>query len=403
MRWAKTTAATALTVTGAGAAALYLGRRVSDLAVRPPNTDDLDHRLGAGPLPLDVLDVSDGAVTLERGPGADDPGSYALRWADGGRAVTGEVLRTTPDTVTRRLTRVDSGVLHPAERVRLSPQLHTGGPAVLGLDHREVTVQGELGPIPAWYTPGVRNTWVITAHGLGTDRDLTVNLLPALGEFRLPVLSIAYRGDPDAPAAPDGLSRLGATEWQDLAAAVRTAREGGARHVVLLGWSVGATMALHTAARPELHPLVSGLVLDSPVLDWRTVLRGRAAQAGVPGPLVPLGMWATEGRTGLVPGGDLEPPEDSPGPVPVHRDYRAQARPSRRRQALKRYRITVPTLLLHSPDDPLADAADTRELADRFPGLASYVEIPGAGHGAGWNADRGRYEEALRRFLTSIV
>ncbi|MCZ9337233.1 alpha/beta fold hydrolase, partial [Streptomyces sp. TRM76130] len=81
------------------------------------------------------------------------------------------------------------------------------------------------------------------------------------------------RGDAGAPRPPGGLRRFGETEWRDLDAAVRYAVDHGARKVVLLGWSTGATMALHTATRSALRDRIAGLVLDSPVLDWRATVR----------------------------------------------------------------------------------------------------------------------------------
>ena len=136
-------------------------------------------------------------------------------------------------------------------------------------------------------------------HGLGATREHPMNVMEFLHRQRFPVLDLAYRGDLGAPRSPDGLNHLGETEWRDLDAAIRYAVNHGARHVVLHGWSTGATMALRAAAHSALRERISGLVLDSPVLSWATTLRALASARRTPGALLPLAVRAAQGRTGL--------------------------------------------------------------------------------------------------------
>lgn len=148
----------------------------------------------------------------------------------------------------RKLEGVGRGLLEPGAKVRLTPELYGGDPrGDLGLDHRDVEIPGERGPLPAWYVPGERDTWVITVHGLGTTRAHPMNVMPFLHGQSLPVLDLAYRGDPGAPRAADGVGRFGASEWRDVDAAIRFALRYGARNVIVHGWSTGATMALYAA------------------------------------------------------------------------------------------------------------------------------------------------------------
>ncbi|WP_197356545.1 alpha/beta hydrolase, partial [Streptomyces clavuligerus] len=331
---------------------------------------------------LTVHALDEDRVTLSRTLAAGRPGVYGLR-GPGVHAVVGPVLEEvtrSADTLVRRVERVVHGVLEPGARVRLTPQLHRGDPAAaLGIEYADVTVPGELGPLPAWSVPGARETWVIAVHGLGTTREHPLNLLPFLHRRRIPVLGVGYRGDPDAPRSPDGMGHLGDTEWRDLDAALRFAVRGGARRVVLYGWSTGATMALHTAADSALRDRISGLVLDSPVLDKDATLHALAAARHTPAPLVPLAVRAARSRAGLYDGRQL--------PAPV-----ADA------QTLR-----VPTLILHGPDDTVAPWEPSRELAARRPDLVGLTTVRGAPHAAMWNADPERYEEALRRFLTPLI
>ncbi|MGW6459650.1 alpha/beta hydrolase, partial [Streptomyces sp. NPDC055078] len=299
----------------------------------------------------------------------------------GVHAVVGPVLDELPhpaDTLVRRLERVGSGSLATGAKVRLTPRLHTGDPAgSLGIGHQEVSIPGELGPMPAWFVPGARDTWVIAVHGLGATREHPMNLLPFLHGRRIPVLGIGYRGDPDAPRPPDGLGHLGDTEWRDLDAALRFAVRNGAVRVVVHGWSTGATMALHAAADSALRDRIGGLVLDSPVLDQLATLRALAAARRTPAALLPLAVRAAQGRAGL----RGEPPHALADP-----------------QVLR-----VPTLIVHGPDDTLAPWGPSRELAARRPELVSLHTVRDAPHAAMWNADPAGYEEALRRFLTPLM
>ncbi|GGT26866.1 alpha/beta hydrolase [Streptomyces toxytricini] len=370
-----TAAAVATTLLGAGAAAVAAGRLAADAALRPVP----GRPLPGGPR-LTVHSADPGSVALTRSLASLRPGTYGLA-APGVHAVVGEVLDRAdrdPDTVVRRLLAVTHGSLDPGTRVVLTPQVHLGDPgSALGLEHADVDVPGELGGMPAWFVPGARATWVIAVHGLGTGREHPMVVMPCLQRLGLPVLALAYRGDLGAPASPDGLGHLGESEWRDVDAAIRYALRYGARRVILHGWSTGAAMALHTAERSALADRISGLVLDSPVLDWHATLRALAAARHTPAALLPLAVRAAEGRAGLRAG------RRAPGEDP---------------RALR-----VPVLLFHGPDDTIAPWEPSRRLAAARPDLVTLRTVPDAPHGAMWNADPERYEEALRRFLTPLM
>ncbi len=375
VRTVRATAAAVTAVIGAGAAAVAAGRFASDAALRiPPD----------GPLPtepvLTVHATAAGQVTLTRDLAALRPGRHGLA-GDGSHAVVGPVLTGTAtpvDTVVRRLERVTYGTLEPGDRVWFTPAVHAGDPGTaLGLDFTGLDVPGDLGPLPVWYVPGDRDTWVIAVHGLGTTREHTMNVMEFLHRHRFPVLAPAHRGDPGAPGSPDRLNHLGETEWRDLDAVLRHAVDSGARQVVLYGWSIGATMALRAAARSDVRARVAGLILDSPVLNWEATLRALAAAHRTPGALLPLAVRAAQGRTGLY--GDRRPGA-------VHLD-----------------RIAVPTQIFHGPDDTVAPWRFSRRLAAAHPNTITLHTVRGAPHAAMWNVDPQAYEETLRRFLTPLM
>ncbi|MER6518750.1 hypothetical protein ABT246_18120 [Streptomyces sp. NPDC001553] len=370
-----TAAAVTTTLIGAGAAAVAAGRYAADAALRP----EPGRPLPGGPR-LSVHSTTADRITLTRSLASLRPGTYGLD-APGVHAVVGPVVADVahaPDTVVRRLVAVTHGSLEPGTRVTLTPQVHLGNPrTALGLDHADVDVPGELGPLPAWFVPAARDTWVITVHGLGTTREHPMVVMPFLHRHHLPVLDLAYRGDLGAPASPDGLGHLGESEWRDLDAAIRYALRYGARRVILHGWSTGAAMALRVVERSALAGRISGVVLDSPVLDWHATLRGLAAARRTPAPLIPLAVRAAEGRAGL--------------------------RADRRAPGADPDALRVPVLIFHGPDDRLAPWEPSRRLAAARPDLVTLRTVPDAPHGAMWNADPAGYEEALRRFLTPLM
>ncbi|MFJ3923510.1 alpha/beta hydrolase family protein [Streptomyces sp. NPDC090022] len=376
MRTATVTAATVTaTFVGAAAAAVTAGRFAADAALR--------HAPGR-PLPggprLSVHSTAAGRVALTRSLASLRPGTYGLD-APGVHAIAGPVLPDAPhhpDTVVRRLVAVTHGSLEPGVRVDLTPQVHLGNPrTALGLDHADVDVPGELGGLPAWFVPAARDTWVITVHGLGASREHPMVVMPFLHRHQLPVLDLAYRGDLGAPASPDGLGHLGESEWRDVDAAIRYALRFGARRVVLHGWSTGAAMALRTLERSGVADRIAGLVLDSPVLDWHATLRALLVARRTPAPLLPLAVRAAESRAGLR--ADHRPPGADPAA------------------------LRIPVLIFHGPDDTIAPWEPSRALAAARPDLVTLRTVRDAPHGAMWNADPAGYEEALRRFLTSLV
>jgi pimeloyl-ACP methyl ester carboxylesterase len=375
VRTVKATAAAVTAVLAAGMASVAAGRLASDAALKASP---------GRPLPteprLTVHGTAAGQITLTRDLASLRPGTYGLA-GDGSHAVVGPVLegaRHTADTVVRRLDRVTHGTLAPGDTVWLTPNLYVGNPgAALGLDHSEVDVPGELGALPAWFLPGQRDIWVIAVHGLGTTREHAMNLMGFLHSRRLPVLALAYRGDLGAPRPADGLNHLGETEWRDVDAAIRHAVRYGARRVVLLGWSTGATMALRAAEHSTMRDRVAGLILDSPVLSWEATLRALARARHTPQPLLPLAVRAAQGRAGL------------------------QA--DRVAEITDPDRLAMPTLIVHGPGDHVAPWEYSRRLAARRPDRIALHTVQDAPHAAMWNPDPKDYEERLRRFLTPLM
>ncbi|MGW2251264.1 alpha/beta hydrolase [Kitasatospora sp. NPDC001660] len=356
---------------GTGVAVLVIGRRASERLVRPQTAVP-----ESGPVLVQSLAAD--RITFNRTPAVLQPGCWAVEWDGDGHAVVDDILHSDEQGVTRRLVRADRGTLAPGTGVRLTPRVYLGDPTTaLGLPFTEAAVTGELGAMPAWRLGGRRGTWVVLVHGPGADRGQTLPVLPLLQRLALPALAVTYRGDQGAPAPPDGLSHFGETEWRDVESAVRFALDSGAGRVILYGWSIGATICLQAAARSAWSSAVVGMVLDSPVLDLPATARRDAVRTGSTRTVAELGALAAEGRTGV-------------GLADVARLAEGAG-------------LHVPTLVLHSPDDPIAPFRAAQHLAAARPDVVSLQAFPGADHTALWNSAPAHYTELLRRWLTPLL
>jgi pimeloyl-ACP methyl ester carboxylesterase len=317
--------------------------------------------------PLVIRSVSPSEIELTRTEDTERSMPVGLAWR-GGHAILGDVVRLDRGTVIRRVTSVVRGVLRAGIRAYTTGSIYDGDPrSVHGMDFTSVFVPGELGHYPAWVLPG-SDTWVIGVHGRGASRVEALRVLPTLAASGLTTMVITYRNDLGAPASRDGYYHLGASEWEDVAAAATYARTAGAKRIILYGWSMGGAIALN-ALRNGAVPDAAGLILDCPVIDWASTLRMQAAQRRLPGALTWSAMRLVEQRIGV-----KMPAMDFRGFAP-----------------------SVPTLVFLDADDRVVDPAPTREFVSASG--AHLVETAGGGHVRSWNVDRARYESELAGFL----
>lgn len=327
--------------------------------------------------PERVLAADAAAVTLAPGALALQPGTWGLQWPTG-LALLGPVRFADRGGVVRPLL---AGPPPPVGRAMLDAAAFGPDPAARGLAFADVDVATPLGTCPAWFVPAADNTtWAVLVHGRGGPRREALRLLPALHALGLPALVVSYRNDPEAPASPDGHYHLGDTEWLDVEAAVAHAIAGGARQVVLVGWSMGAAIIGALLSRSALASRVAALVWDAPLVDWRATLRQQARIRKLPPVLTVLTARFAGRRIGI----DFDRFDLLAHP-PV---------------------VRPPTLMIHTVGDTSVPVQPTRALAAAAPALGwpmTYVEVPDAEHTAAWNADPAAYEDAVTRFLARWV
>ncbi|MFD0556276.1 hypothetical protein FB566_1512 [Stackebrandtia endophytica] len=324
--------------------------------------------------PVTVAAVNGTEVTLPVTDETTRPGVWGLHWPEG-RALLGDVLRIEDGFVVRPIQRILYGTLTAGTATRIDLWAVGEDPeTAFGIPYETVDIDTELGGAPAWYVPADGDTWVIAVHGRNAGPREALRIIPTLHAAGMPVLSITHRNDEGAPASPDGLHHLGDTEWRDVAAAVDYAVAAGASDVVLYGWSMGGAVVMTAARRMDDRDLVSGVILDSPVLDWGSTLDKQGAQRSVPAPIVTVAKWLVEWRVDL----DLTDLDQ--------RRFAAE--------------VAIPILLFADLDDETVDVAASLEFAEAVdPALMTLVTTT-AGHTASWNENPAGYESAVTKFVT---
>jgi alpha-beta hydrolase superfamily lysophospholipase len=368
---------------GAGILAAVMARAV----VTPPKRQNDDIRVLA-------CDLDGGTVTVQATPDALLPGTYGFWFSgDSGHARLGRIVSHTGHTVTRVLESVDFGDVTRATAGRWSGWVYLG-PWALGVPHQNVLIPTERGSAPAWLIPAddewaegeaLGSDWVIQVHGRGVRRQETLRAVAAFRESGYTSLLISYRNDGDAPASADGRYGLGDTEWKDVEAALEFAREHGAQRVVLMGWSMGGAIVLQTVARAHNRALISGIVLDSPAIDWADVVAFQGRLLRLPAAIAQGAMGVMGHRWGSAVTGQQEPIQFDRLDV-----------------VTRAATLNVPILLMHSDDDGYVPSTGSRALAAARPDIVTFVPFSEARHTKLWNHDPVPWNAAITSWLASL-
>lgn len=247
----------------------------------------------------------------------------------------------------------------------------------------EVTYEGPLGEMDAWYLPGFRTTWVIHVHGNGATPAEAEHLFAPIQDAGYPQLSITYRNDDGQPSDPSGYYRYGDTEWEDVEAAMEYAQDNGATGIVFRGFGSGSSHILSFVYKNNLD-VIQGLVLDAPNIDMSDTIDQWASKREIPGvPIfVPASVtWLAKFITSLR--------------IDINwqtLDYVERADTSLRR----------PVLVHHGAEDQRVLVTQSISFAEAAPDQVRLIQVPGAGHFGSYEADPGKYVEEVLSFLRQV-
>lgn len=325
---------------------------------------------------VDVTKVTAHAVTLTRVHETEQDGTFGISWDRGQQAaIVGTIISKDQSTVTRQVIQT-TAPLAANTVVTFSRDvfLNTALRDTLGLQFQNVQVPSSLGPLPALFVPGSSDTWALLVHAQNEKLDSGLRFFPPLTRLGLPVLEASYRNDENTPASSDHLSHLGDSEWEDLEAAAKYAMDHGAHHLVLYGWSMGGSIVAAFMHRSTYADRVRALVLDAPVLDWRSTLNSQAEKRHLPTiATLPVEIVTTL-RTG------------------INFDTLDQ---------LDQAQSNTPVLLFHGTGDTSTPVAVSEAFARKHANIVTFCPVDNAEHIEAWNHDPQWYEAEVSSFLTS--
>jgi pimeloyl-ACP methyl ester carboxylesterase len=256
----------------------------------------------------------------------------------------------------------------------------TDSPALHGLAFSSISFDSPLDgtTLRGWYIPALHPTGrtVVIAPGISDNRQaggITLSLAPVLLDAGWDVLAFDFRAEGESDG--DTLS-LGVREQDDLLGAIAFARGRGARHVAVVGYSMGAASAILAAAR---SPDIEAIVADSAFADLRDVIEQRMKAAfGVPDFLAPYGLFLFGALSGTDPASAV--PSDIVGAVAPR-----------------------PMLFIAGTADSLVPAMDAQTLAERAGPTAQLWLVPGAEHVSSFAADPATYVARVVAFLEASI
>ena len=329
---------------------------------------------------LTAFSAGEGLVRLEEGPQEGRwrlPGRWGIEW-DGGTGMIGDIVEEGRDFVIRRFTLVD-GRPPDSDSALVSGYIYPHDPFLaFGIEYEIIQFETPLGKQDAWKFKRDGNTWVIFVHGHRGGPEDGLALAPILRDLGLPALFITYRNDEGQPRDPGGIHQFGITEWRDLHAAVEYALlQPGAEKVALIGISMGGGIIVKFLYESPLAGVVSGVVLDSPVLDFKATVDHGARKLHLPGFVTAPMKWVTSRRFGVDWGA---------------MDYLRNAD-----------RLETPIMLIHGEDDAQTPIESSNKLAELQPDIVTYSMYANTPHGGAWNVDSERYERELKEFLKSVI
>ena len=324
--------------------------------------------------------AGDGLVRLEDGPEGAEwslPGRWGIVW-EGGNGMVGEIVEQGDGFLVRRFTPV-TGEPPQSFQAEVWSDLYPPDPLLfLGLEYETVQYDAPLGAQDAMRLDGAGSTWAVFVHGLREVPGEGIPTLPVLQELDMPALLITYRNDAGQPPDPSGRYQYGLTEWEDVHAAVEYAlSQPGAEDVVLIANSMGGGIATKFLYESPLAARVKGVVLDSPMLDFKAPVDLGARNLNLPGFIVATVKWVATMRFGV--------------------DWEAM------NYLNDVDLLAAPILLIHSEHDERIPIHTSNTLAERRPDLVTYSVYHEGGHADAWYIDSERYERELREFLLSVV
>lgn len=257
----------------------------------------------------------------------------------------------------------------------------TSSPADYGLAYEDVTFPSRDGEVnlKGWFLPAEieAKMTLIMAHGYEHNRQNSG--LPAL-EFAKPLVAAGYQlllfDFRNSGESEGDMTSVGQFEKQDLLGAIDWVKQHYNQPIGLIGYSMGASTALITAAEA---PEVVGVVADSPFNNLRNYLEDNLSiWSDLPNfPFTPLIMTIIPPLTGMDP--DEVDPLSS-----VDQIY------------------PRPVLFIHGDGDDAIPYQHSEAMYQKHPDVFTLWIPKGAGHIEGYNMYPEEYTEKVIQFFDKL-
>lgn len=292
--------------------------------------------------------------------------------------VQAEPTQPLPDRVRFKVLKdISSSLPEVGNRAWLSGWLGES-PEHFGLqDHKVVKLSNKS---TAWLFEG-SNSWVIHVHGRRAAIGETLRNVQQFNSLGFTQLAISMATDPKPMGLGKGKSQLGEIEWQEIEQAVSFAISSGAKKLVIFAWSQGALITGEFLRRSVLAEFVSGVIFDSPLLDYRATMRMHAIKGGLSPELGDRVIDAIVESKAIKLLGYKN--------VDVDRLSLLKSGIS----------VDVPALVFYSMADGHVEMTGIEKLVE-FNSKVSLIEIPDAKHCRLFNEDTETYQRSIEQWLT---
>lgn len=225
--------------------------------------------------------------------------------------------------------------------------------------------------LSGWWVPARQaRATMILCHGYPADRTDVGEMIPFLHQAGYNVLAFDFRR---LGKSEGEHSTIGLEEIQDLDGAVTYAQSRSKAPIGVLGYSMGASVALMQAGR---DPRIQAVIADSPYASLDRMCARR---------------WA------FLP----KPLQNAAGAYTLWLGNRLAGRPLREASPLQSAARWDgrPLLLIHGTQDRLIPYSDSVEIANAAPGTAELWLAPGSSHIHAFRDHRHEFERRVLVFL----
>jgi hypothetical protein len=263
-----------------------------------------------------------------------------------------------------------------AERTTLHPERRALGPtpAARGMAYSDVSFTTRDGlTLRGWWIPGTQHETVVMIHGLSNNREEPLSKAGYLHQagYNLLVFDLRGHGQSDGNG-----TTMGYREPEDARAAVAEARSLDPGPIALLGYSLGASIAIEEAAA---NPDVRAVIEDSGFSSVGDVFLARFTEVtGLPN--LP---WAAP----LVAFGQLDIGTSLWDVRPVG-------------LAAK---LNKPLLAIIGSADTIVPPAEGLAIFSAASGPKQLLVVPGAGHVGAYDTANAQYEQTVLGFLSKSL